>query len=271
MCFSPQADVVGGLVVAAIGVDVLRHVGGRRDHLALAALPLLLAAHQLDEAFVWWSLQGHVPLAVGRVAMWIYLLFAFVVLPTYVPLAVLAIEGPGPRRTVMRGLCFVGAGVSTVLLLAMLRGPVTAALGDHHIAYGTGLQAGLVVVVAYIVATCGSLVFSSYRHVALLGIVNLVAVAVLAKLAVDGFASLWCGWAALTSGAIALHLRFSHPQLSSSSASPSPSSPSAPSSVLSGGARVTQVVAASAGGARVACLVRAASEGCVRRAGAARR
>ncbi len=35
-----------------------------------------------------------------------------------------------------------------------------------------------------------------------------VAVAVLARLTIHGFASLWCGWAALCSGAFALHLRY---------------------------------------------------------------
>ena len=64
------------------------------------------------------------------------------------------------------------------------------------------------VVAAYVVATCGSLIISSYRDVAVFGIVNLVAVAVLAKLTIDGFASLWCGWAALSSAAFALHLRY---------------------------------------------------------------
>lgn len=209
MCFSAQADLVGGLVIGAIGVDVLRHVKGRRDHLALAVLPLMFAAHQVDEAFVWWGLQGHVSASVGRVAMWIYLLFAFVLLPTYIPLAVLAIEPPGARRRVMGAFACLGVGVSGVLLAAMLRGPVTAGLGHDHLAYTTSLRSGALVVAAYVLATCGSLLASGYRNVALFGIINLIAVAVLARLTIDGFASLWCGWAALTSGAFALHLRYS--------------------------------------------------------------
>ena len=83
MCFSPQADLVGGLVISGIGVDVVRHVHRRRDHMALAALPLILGAHQLDEAFVWWGQEGHVPSAIGHVALWIYLLIAFVLLPIF--------------------------------------------------------------------------------------------------------------------------------------------------------------------------------------------
>jgi hypothetical protein len=31
MCFSPQADVVGGLVICAIGIDAVRHVRQRRE------------------------------------------------------------------------------------------------------------------------------------------------------------------------------------------------------------------------------------------------
>ena len=90
MCFSAQADIVGGTLVAAIGVDAYRHLRGRSSHLLLATLPVLLGVHQLVEAFVWWGVDGHVPRAVGRVALWTYLLIAFVVLPVFVPFAVLA-------------------------------------------------------------------------------------------------------------------------------------------------------------------------------------
>ena len=117
MCFSAQADVLGGVVVGAIGVDTIRHVRRRRGHVLIAALPLLLAWHQLDEAFVWWGLQGHVSAGVGRVATWLYLLFAFVVLPVYIPAAVLALEPPGRRRSwiVDRRICRAGSsGVDRV-------------------------------------------------------------------------------------------------------------------------------------------------------------
>ena len=207
MCFSAQADLIGGGVLAVIGFDAVRHVRHRRDHVALAALPLLLAAHQVDEAFVWWGLQGHVAGSVGRAAMWVYLLFAFVALPSYVPLAIRALEPPGRRRTLMTGFAALGATVSVLLLAAMIRGPVTARLGDFRVVYGVHLHAGLLIVSAYIAATCGAAVLSGYRRIAIFGIVNLVGVAILARLAIDGFASLWCAWAAVAASAIALHLR----------------------------------------------------------------
>jgi hypothetical protein len=211
MCFSPQADIVGGVVVTAIGVDAYRHLRGRNDHLLLATLPLLLGVHQIDEVFVWWGLEGHVPHLAGRVALWIYLLIAFVVLPMFVPIAVLALEPTPQRRWRMAPFVVLGAGVSSVLFASMLRAPIGVTEHSYHLAYSVQLSHGGLLVGLYVTAVCGALLFSGYRHVEIFGFANFVAVAVLAWLTLDGFASLWCGYAALSSGAIALHLRYARP------------------------------------------------------------
>ncbi len=211
MCFSPQADLVGGLAITAIGVDVVRHVQRRRDKMLLAALPLVLGAHQLDEAFVWWGQQGHVSAGVGRVALWIYLLIAFVFLPIFVPIAVCVLEPSKRRRLMMAPFIVIGVAVAAWLFAAMVRGPLGVTIHPYHLAYTIKPGHGLLVITLYVAACCGTLLFSSYRHVVLFGAVNLLAVAVIAKLTVDGFASVWCGWAAVTSGVIALHMRFGRP------------------------------------------------------------
>lgn len=206
MCLSASADLVGGLVIGVLGVDALHHVRSSRERW-LVAVPLILGLHQLVEAFVWWGLQGHVPAALGRVATWIYLLVAFGVLPVFVPLVMAIVEPRPTRRWLVVPFGAVGAVVSAVLVEAVVHGPVTAHLERYHVAYGTGLGSGTVIVSAYLVATCGSLLVSSYRHVAVFGVVNLVAAAIIARLTTSGFISLWCAWAAVTGGAIALDLR----------------------------------------------------------------
>lgn len=209
MCFSPEGDLAGGVVVTAIGIDACRHLRGRNNLLILAAVPLVLGAHQIDESLVWWSLQNHVPHLAGRIAMWIYLVIAMVVVPILIPAAILRLAPTARRRWIVAPFAALGLGVGVVLLVTMLRGPVTVRLGSYHLSYSIGLKHGLVIIGLYVVATCGSLLVSGYHHIFVFGVVNLVVVVILARLTADGFASLWCFYAALASGAISLHMRFS--------------------------------------------------------------
>jgi hypothetical protein len=206
MCFSPAADLVGGVAITAVGLDALRHVRQRAE-IPIAALPLVLGFHQLIETPVWWGLQGHVSTDVESMATWIYLLIAFVVLPIGVPIAIRAVEPTPARRALMVPFIVLGAAVAVTLLRSMISEPVSAALGTRHIAYDIGVPYGAFIVTAYVIATCGSLLISGHRYIVIFGAINLPVIALLALAAPSGFASLWCAWAAVTSVMIAAHLR----------------------------------------------------------------
>lgn len=201
--------------MTAIGIDAYRHLRGRSNHLLLATMPLVLGAHQLDESLVWWGLQGHVPHSVGRVAMWIYLVIAMVVVPILVPLSIWKIQPTSRRRWTVAPFLAIGIGVAIVLLITMVRGPVSVRLGSYHLAYSIGLRNGILIVGLYVLATCGSLLCSGYRDIVVFGVANVVAVVILARLTADGFASLWCFYAAIASGAISLHMRIGRPHRAS--------------------------------------------------------
>lgn len=206
MCFSPEADLIAGAVIGAVSIDVLLHHPTRRDW-ALASLPPLLAAHSLIESLVWFGARGQVSEAVGTAATYAYLLIAFVVLPTLVPVAVLLRESDPRRRRWLTGLTGAGVVVSLGLLWSLLDGPVGTTLLPHAISYDVGVVAPWLLVPLYVVATCGAGLLSSHRHIFLFGAVNLVAVLLLGWRATAGLASLWCIWAAVTSLAIALLVR----------------------------------------------------------------
>jgi len=207
MCFSPTGDLVGGTLVVGIGIDACLHLKHRFEYVAIAALPIVLGLHQIDETLVWWWLQGHVDRSVGVVAMWIYLLFALVALPTIVPVVVYFFTPRSPRRTALAPFIALGVVVSGILLEAMLVGNPQARLGTYHVAYTIGLKHGVAIIGLYIVATCGPLLASGFRPMQWFGVANLIAVVVLALLCASGFTSLWCFYAALVGGAVALHLR----------------------------------------------------------------
>lgn len=206
MCFSAEADVVAGIVVGAIGIDAVRHVRQPSER-ALAALPVVLGVHQLIEAFVWWGLDDRVPSAVERTSVWLYLVLAFGVLPVLVPFAVRAVE-PATDRRRFRVFVATGIGVAAVLMYAVVRGPVDASIEGHHISYVVDLWHGGLIVALYVFATCGAMLLSKHDHVRWFGAANLVAAAFLAWLDKTSFISLWCLWAAVTSVAIAAHLRY---------------------------------------------------------------
>jgi hypothetical protein len=167
----------------------------------------VFAAHQLIEAVVWWGLEGRIDDAVWQAARWLYLAIAFGLLPVLVPIAVGGIESvTHGRRTA--AFTALGAVVATVLMTAIIRGPVSAVVEGHHIAYTVELWHGGLIVFCYVVATCGSLLISNHPHVRWFGFINLGAVALLAWIDRSAFISLWCAWAAVTSVAIAAHLRF---------------------------------------------------------------
>jgi hypothetical protein len=207
VCFSPDADAVVGGIVVVIGVDALRQVREPKQVL-FAALPLLFGLHQLDEALVWWGLQGRISESVERVGVWIYVLFALAALPMLVPLAVYSIERSAARRKVIAAFSALGIGVGVALGVSLFRGSVNAAIGGHYIAYDvSALHQGRDLTALYVLAACGALVLCSHRDIAALGLLNFVAVPVLMWLTVSGFISLWCFWAAIVSVVIDFHLR----------------------------------------------------------------
>jgi hypothetical protein len=206
MCFSAEADLVAGAVVTAVGVDALRQARRPGDR-ALGALPVLLGAHLLVEVVVWHGLTGEVDPGVGRQAMWLYLAVALLVLPVLVPFAIRAVEpDPGRRRT-MAHLGAVGAALAAVYLIGMLQGPVTVRIEENHLAYQLGMEHGGLLAGIYAIVACAPPMLSSQRPIAAFGLANLVAVVVLVWIESSALTSLWCAWAAVTSVAIAAHLR----------------------------------------------------------------
>jgi hypothetical protein len=206
MCFSPVADLAGGAVVGAIGIDTVRHVGRRVDW-PLASLPLIFAGHFLTETFVWWGHDGVVSHVTQTRATWLYLLVALVVIPVVVPIAVTLAVPLISRRRAMTPFCVLGAVIAAVMLVAMARGPVTSQVQGHHIAYDVNLRFGGQLTALYVIATCGVMLASRNRVFVTFGMVNLAVVALLGWLMVSAFISLWCAWAAITSVAIDVYLR----------------------------------------------------------------
>jgi len=205
VCFAPEADFTAAVAVGSVGVVTLRQARARRE-VIVAALPLLFAAHQFVEGFVWLGIRGEVSSGLGDAARDVYVLFAFAVLPVLVPLGFLLLEPVRQRRRWLAPFVALGAAVGLFLLWHVTQYPVQAIEHARGIAYFTHVP-GDAVAILYLVATCGAPLLSSRPYLRWFGVINLAGAGIAAVLSILAFESLWCLYAALASVLILEHFR----------------------------------------------------------------
>lgn len=191
MCWSASADLAAGSAVAAVGVVCLARVRRPRD-LPVAALPLLLGAHQLVEAAVWDAGGGCGPATTA------WAVIALPVLAVWVPFGVLLAAPPGPRRRLW-GPAAVGLADAAVLAYCLAVRPASAEVRGRMVGYAVDVPYAPLVLAGYLGATLGSLLLSGDRLLRVLGAVLGAGAAVCAALWRLEFASTWCAFAAVAS------------------------------------------------------------------------
>ncbi|GAA0287778.1 hypothetical protein GCM10010302_27670 [Streptomyces polychromogenes] len=195
MCWSAPADLVAGSAVAAVGVVCLARVRRARD-LPVAALPLLLGAHQLVEAAVWHAGGGCGPATTA------WAVIALPVLPAWVALGVL-LAAPPAARPRLWGPAAAGAAVSAVLAYRLAVRPAGAEVRGRVMGYTVDVPLAPLVLAGYLYAALGSLLLSGDRRLRALGAVLGAGAAVCAALWRLEFASTWCAFAAVASVLVA--------------------------------------------------------------------
>ncbi|WP_306319515.1 MULTISPECIES: DUF6629 family protein [unclassified Streptomyces] len=199
MCWSATADLVAGGAVTGVGVGcVARAVRTRPRAVLLAALPLLLGAHQVIEAVIW-NDGGGTGAAVDAWAV-----IALPLLPLWVPVGVWCAVGARARLVVPLVAGVVTAGV---LAYVLATSTVTAEVRGHTMGYAIGLPHAGWLLAGYLVATIGALLLSGERGLVVLGVLAAVVAAVCAALWRWEFISTWCAGAALCSVVLYVWLR----------------------------------------------------------------
>lgn len=198
MCFSAEADFVSGVLVSGVGVATLTKVEHPRE-LALGALPLAFGLHQVVEGFVWLGLDGHAAKSTSDFAAYVYLAFAWAILPFLVPLAIRLVEPDPGRRRLMTPFVALGAVVGLYLLASMVENGVTAHIVERTIQYGGAGDFAILATVLYVIATCVPPLVSSHRGIVWFGALDLLAVGIIVWAQADGLTSIWCLWAAVVS------------------------------------------------------------------------
>lgn len=201
MCFSATASFVASGVIGSIGVATLRHVRERRT-LLFATLPILFAAHQFTEGWIWLGLEGRIDKLAFDHFTFLFMLYAYCGLPLLMPTAVALMEPPGWRRGVIPGLIGIGALACSWNFSGIVFFPTRCVIVQNSVAYHNMMTGNIWSSCLYVLAACGAPLLSSHRTVRWYGVVNVAALATTEIVRQHAFASVWCFYAAIMSAVI---------------------------------------------------------------------
>lgn len=204
MCFNATASFVGAGVVGAVGIATLTQVEERRE-LPYALLPLAFAAHQTLEGLTWLELDGRTGASFDSWVVRLWVLYAWALLPAWLPFAVRSLEPDDRRRRWLLGFLAIGLATLLVLLWAALQPEVVVRNVNGNLDYVLPISGGVLLGVPYVLCTCVAPMLSSFRWVQVFGVANLAAVSFSALLAARDFSSVWCTFAAFLSVLVLLH------------------------------------------------------------------
>ncbi|HZW92382.1 MAG TPA: DUF6629 family protein [Candidatus Eremiobacteraceae bacterium] len=198
MCVSAAVNFTGSGVLAGVGVVTLTRVKHRRE-LLFASLPILFAIHQFIEGFVWLGLDGILSPKITHNMGAAFMLYAQGLLPFLLPLSVLLFEPDAKSRNRMRPFLVIGALTTLYILWALVAYPTEIFVRGNSIVYINPATNNITVAVVYVIATCGSLLFSKVKDMVIFGVANMAILLTVMAVKRYAFTSLWCAYAAAAS------------------------------------------------------------------------
>jgi len=199
MCFSAQASFVASGILGMTGILTYRQVS-KNNQLLFASIPLLFAIQQAAEGIVWLSFSHPLFIPWHTIAIYVFLFFAFILWPVFVPLSIYQLENKHPSHSLLF-LVVLGSIVSLYLALGLVIYPVQATIFNCHIRYflSTSTYHAYISSFLYVCATIPSFFCSSIRLMPFFGILCALLYAISYFFYSYAFISVWCFFCAFLS------------------------------------------------------------------------
>jgi hypothetical protein len=203
MCFSASASFGAGVVLAVIGVAAIKKAKAP-SQLIFAGIPFIFAVQQVTEGFLWLSLSNPAYASLQQATTYIFLFFAQVVWPVWIPFAILKLEPKARRKHSEKLLVGIGALVSLYLAYCLFTFHVEAKIIGYHIAYQQDYPAAISLYCGglYLIATIVPPFLSRIRRMWMLGAAILISYIITRILYTDYIVSVWCFFASIISIAV---------------------------------------------------------------------
>lgn len=197
MCFSASASFGASVILGTIGVVTL---GKTKDptQVPFAAIPLMFAVQQLSEGILWIGLSDPAHASWQHFPVYIFLIFAQLIWPSWVPFSLLRLETDPGRRKLLQLFTTMGLSISGYLLYCLFAYDVSAEIRSGHIHYVLNFPFALtwVASIFYFVPTVISLFVSSVKGMNALALVILISFVATKIFFDDYLISVWCFFAA---------------------------------------------------------------------------
>jgi hypothetical protein len=213
MCFSAEASFAAGAVLSAIGVATVKRVQ-QRSLIPFAIIPFLFGFQQIAEGILWLTFTNKISPDWQPPMMIVFLVFAQVIWPVWVPLALWIPERQPARRKILLALVAAGGALAAYHIFCLFNYTVTAEVAEHHINYTRGFPEAFIIpsAIIYVLTTVIAPFVSSVKTMNLLAVVLLVSFLVALFFYKTYLISVWCFFAAVISVMVLLVINASRVQ-----------------------------------------------------------
>jgi hypothetical protein len=200
MCFSAGASFAASATLGLLGVATITKARSAHE-VPFASIPLLFAVQQGAEGALWIALSGSQYESWQNLSIYLFLIFAQLIWPTWIPLSVLMVEKHRTRRKIIKGILGLGIAVSLYVLYGMIFYNVDAEIHSGHIAYKLDFPFAFSWIGSafYFIPTTIPLFISSNKRMWVLATATVISFIIAKIFFEQHLISVWCFFAAVLS------------------------------------------------------------------------
>lgn len=200
MCFSTAASFGAGVILSGAGILAAKKVTEPKQRM-FATIPVIFAIQQFAEGFVWLSLTQEPFASWLRPAAFLFLFFAEVLWPLWIPMAMLRLENNPRRKKILLFLAGLGLVFALHTLYYLQTNAFEAQIAEHHIQYKLHFRASFVIFTwsVYGILTVLPTFISSVPKMWIVGVPMMASFFIAKILYPNNVISVWCYFAAIIS------------------------------------------------------------------------
>lgn len=137
MCFSAEASFTVGTILGVIGVATLKQVH-HWSRLLISLIPLLFAIQQIMEGIIWVHMDGEfISTPFSETIVYLYLFFAWVLWPVYIPITFLLSEKVPWKRYTCIICLLIGIVLTANNMQALFSEEIILSILGNSLFYGS--------------------------------------------------------------------------------------------------------------------------------------